>query len=330
MTIARKAATSIGSFSCDSLIPAFLDAACTEKDAFARIRNMQWVHADAGVIFGAMRLAGTWNPAEIDDAKRTRAFAALDAAYAAGIQVFDHADIYARGGCETLHGEYLRMHPARRTETILLNKCGIRHDPHRYDFSREHILESVEAARERMGVDSFDLWQLHRPDYLMDPRDVAFAFDELADRGWVSEFAVSNFRPSQVRALEQSLSAPLVAHQFEFSLLHLQPLEDGTLDQCLEMRIAPLIWGPLAGGRLGQLATDHPLRVELARVAESEGISEAAAAIAWVRTHPARPIPIFGTMTPERIGEFASERDRTLNREDWYRLLVAARGENLP
>lgn len=291
--------------------------------------------------FGCMRIAGTWNPDEIDNARRESAFAALAAAYEAGFTLFDHADIYCRGGCEALHGEFLSRRPELRAKTLVATKCGIRfrNDPPgtvgRYDFSKEHILWSCEQSLQRLQIERIDLYQLHRPDLLMSPEEVAEAFSQLYKQGKVRVFGVSNFLPSTVELLQNWLPFPIAVNQIEVSLWRLDPLVDGTLDQCIRDGIVPLSWGPLGGGRVGTSSGAgtvgvEPLDEALAEVARGHGVDAATVALGWLMKHPSEIVPIVGTVRPERIRASTAALALELSREEWYRLLVAARGEAMP
>jgi predicted oxidoreductase len=294
-----------------------------------------------------MRIAGTWNPREIDEPRRQAAFAALDAALDAGYTLFDHADIYCAGGCESLFGEWLSTRPGVRERIVIATKCGIRFSgdphpdsPHRYDFSAEHILRSCDASLSRLQVDSIDVYQLHRPDLLMNPSEIAGAFAELKAAGKVKWFGVSNFLPSFVSALQAFLPDPLIVNQVEIHLGRLDCLIDGTLDQCLQRRITPLAWSPLGGGWLGEGRTigwgDHQaphrraLLVELDRIAVRIGVSRTVIALSWLLKHPSGIVPIVGSVRPEAIRDAALADEVELDRDDWYHLLTAARGRALP
>ncbi len=297
--------------------------------------------------YGCMRLPGTWDPAQIGPEHRARARAALLAAFEAGYTLFDHADIYCRGACEQLFGDLLRDTPSlRRTSFLVATKCGIRFpndppgSPHRYDFSAQHILWSCDQSLRRLGVDCIDIYQLHRPDLLMDPAEVAEAFAALKKAGKVRHFGVSNFSPSFLSALQAALPDPLLVNQVEISLGRLACFYDGTLDQCLERNLTPLAWSPLAGGWLGtggQVPEDHPRRDHLRRLqaavdemAGRYGVSRTVLALAWLLKHPARIIPIVGSCQPAHLQDAVRACTLDLTREDWYRLLVEARGERLP
>ena len=290
------------------------------------------------IAFGAMRIAGSWDPEKAD---REGAFAALQAAYDAGYTLFDHADIYARGTCESLHGEFLRENPSLRAETIIATKCGIRFggDPAgtvgRYDFSEHWILRSCDRSLDRLGVETIDLYQLHRPDLLMDSEEVASAFAKLRASGKVRYFGVSNFLPSTVEILQAFLPDLLLVNQIEVHLGRLDPFFDGTLDQCLREGMTPLSWSPLAGGWIGAAIEDAPterrdLLTKLDEIAGAHGVGRAEVALAWLLKHPSGIIPIVGSRNPDRIRACAGADGVELNREEWYALLVAARGEAMP
>jgi predicted oxidoreductase len=192
----------------------------------------------------------------------------------------------------------------------------------------------------RLGIETIDLYLLHRPDLLADPEEIAQVFSQLKASGKVRCFGVSNFRPTLVTALQAVCPMPLVAHQVEISLAKLDAFTDGTLDQCLIERITPMAWSPLAAGLIGNGAnrllpsqgTYQPERFlpVLDSVAKARGASRTVVALAWLLKHPARIMPIIGTINPDRIREAAKAADLALTREEWYRLLIAARGEPMP
>lgn len=297
--------------------------------------------------YGCWRIAGTWDPSRVTARAEASGAKAVLAAYEAGFTFFDQADIYCHGVTETILGQVLKQHRALRKEIVIATKCGIRmageprkDSPYRYDFSAEYIIRSCEQSLKRLGIETIDLYQLHRPDYLMDPVEVASAFSRLKKAGKVREFGVSNFRASQVAALQAACPMKLVVNQVEISLANLTRLEDGTLDQCLAQKIAPMAWSPLAGGLLGDGATKllpsqeayktRPVRTVLERIARVHGVSRVVVALAWLLKHPAGIIPIVGSTDPGNIRECARAAELNLSRDEWYQLLVAARGERLP
>src|SRR6185436_7754109 len=234
-----------------------------------------------------------------------------------------------------------------RKQMVIATKCGIRfagdpraESPHRYDLSGDHIVWSAEQSLKRLGIETIDLYQLHRPDVLMDPAEVARAFAKLKKQGKVKEFGVSNFRPDHLAALRAACPMPLVVNQVEIHLGRLDCLTDGTLDQCLEHDITPLAWSPLGGGFLGTGGTvdgkgSRPdgLRALLAKmdeIAKRLDVSRTVLALAWLLKHPAKIVPIVGSVNPDRIKDATRADSLELSREDWYRLYVAARMEGLP
>ncbi len=294
------------------------------------------------------RLAyGCWRIAPTEEAGRTLGRAAILAAYEAGYTLFDHADIYCDGRAEQAFGAVLRDVPELRAGVVIATKCGIRKPgepspdaPVRYDFSRSHIVWSCEQSLRRLGIETIDLYQLHRPDWMMNPEEVAAAFAQLREQGKVREFGVSNFRPSQVTALQRALPFPLAVNQVEISLACLGSFNDGTLDQCLAERITPLAWSPLGGGLLADGARKllpSQERYDVTRIvaeldaqARTLGTTRGNVALAWLLKHPAGIVPLVGSTKPEKIREAAGAEPVELAREQWYRLLEASLGAPLP
>jgi predicted oxidoreductase len=297
--------------------------------------------------YGCWRVAGSWNPEEVTADSRAAGRRAIAAAYEAGYTLFDNADIYCRGEAERILGDAVREISGMRNRVLIATKCGIRFagtpnsdSPQRYDFSAEHILRSCDESLQRMGIETIDLYQLHRPDYLADPQEVAVAFSKLRLAGKVRHFGVSNCRPTLLTALQCACPMPLVAQQVEISLLQRDAFTDGTLDQCLIEHITPLAWSPLGGGLLGNGAKrllkwqeGYPVEATVAAldaVAAARGTTRMVIALAWLLKHPGKIVPIVGSTHPARIREAVRATDIELTREEWYRLLLAARGEPLP
>jgi predicted oxidoreductase len=297
--------------------------------------------------YGCWRVAGSWNPAEVTDASRAAGRRAIIAAYEAGYTLFDTADIYCHGESEGILGEVLKQVSGMRDRVVILTKGGIRpagdpqsDSPGRYDFSSSHLVNACERSLQRLGVETVDIYMLHRPDLLAEPEEVAQAFTYLKAAGKVRCFGISNFRPTLVTALQAACPMPLVAHQVEISLAKLDAFTDGTLDQCLIERLTPMAWSPLAGGLIGAGANrllpsqqhyqTEPFLPALEAVAKARGLSRTVVALAWLLKHPARILPIIGTTNPDRIREAAKAADVELTREEWYRLFIAARGEPMP
>ena len=297
--------------------------------------------------YGGWRIAGTWDPAQVTPEKEAVGRAAVLVAYEAGYTLFDLADIYCDGVCERIFGQVLKATPGMRSRIVVATKCGIRKkgdpnpdSPYRYDFSAQHIQRSCEASLQRLGLDTIDLYLLHRPDFLCDPAEVAEAFSRLKQAGKAREFGVSNFRPSQVTALQKACPMPLVVNQVEISLARLDCFHDGTLDQCLAERVTPQAWSPLGGGRLMEAgpvdlrSPDHAERLHVREVldliARERGVSRQVVALAWLLKHPSGIAPIVGSTQPERIRDAATAAQLDLTRDEWYRLLEAALGQRLP
>lgn len=287
---------------------------------------------------------GCWRIADHGDPGAGRA--ALLAAFEAGYTLFDNAGIYGGGACEEILGRTLKEVPGMREKIVILTKCGVRRpgepdasSPQRYDLSAEHILASCEGSLRRLQVETLDIYMLHRADYLLNPEEVARAFSQLKAQGKVRHFGLSNFRPTLMTAVQAACPMPIVTHQFEFSLTRLDPLTDGTLDQCLIERVTPLAWSPLGGGLLADGAArllawqqgyqTDAIKPVLDDIARAHGISRAAVALAWLMKHPAQVVPIVGSTKPERIREAVKAANLEMSREEWYRLLLAARGAPL-
>lgn len=297
--------------------------------------------------YGCWRVAGTWNPAEVTPTSRAAGREAILAAYEAGYTLFDTADIYCRGESERILGAVLSEVADMRHRVLVATKCGIRFagdpqsdSPARYDFSKDYIVGACEASLKRLGLETIDLFMLHRPDYLADPEEIAAAFSALRAAGKVRCFGISNFRPMLVTAVQAACPMPLVVHQVEISLAKLDAFSDGTLDQCLIERITPMAWSPLAAGLLGagarqllpsqQAYRPNEFLPVVDSLAQARGVSRTTLALAWLLKHPARIQPVIGSTQPDRIREAARACDLELTREEWYRLLIAARGEPLP
>ena len=297
--------------------------------------------------YGCWRVAGSWDATKVTPESRVAGHRAIIAAYEAGYTLFDNADIYSGGEAERILGEALKEVSGMRGRVLIATKCGIRpggsphpHSPQRYDFSGDYIIDSCEQSLKRLNIEAIDLYMLHRPDFLAAPEEIASAFSQLKSSGKVRYFGVSNFRPTLVTALQVSCPMPLVVHQVEISLAKLDTLTDGTLDQCLIEKITPMAWSPLAAGLIGAGAHDllpsqkvyrtEPILTALDAVAKDRGASRTTVALAWLLKHPSGIQPIIGSINPDRIRQAAKADEIELTREEWYRLLLAARGEPLP
>lgn len=282
---------------------------------------------------------GCWRMAEVDAG---RARENLEAALDLGMTLVDTADVYGLdsdapfGEAERRLGAVLAEAPGLRERIVLATKGGIVPGVP-YDSSASHLRAACEASLERLGVDTIDLYQLHRPDILTHPAEVAAALTALRTEGKIREVGLSNVTVAQFDTLQRFLDFPIATHQPEFSLLALGPVEDGLFDQCLREQVTPLAWSPLGGGRLAlgadELAGDERLRrvADLLDVLAGRcGVSRSAVALAFVLAHPVGAIPIVGTQRAERLREVARATEVTLTRRDWYDLYAASRGAPLP
>lgn len=279
---------------------------------------------------------GMWRLAE-GDRSAAEAAALVHGALDAGINFLDTADIYGFDGsggfgdAEALLGEVLAAEPALRGKMVLATKGGII-PPLPYDQSEAYLRSAIDASLTRLKTDSIDLYQIHRPDILAHPQEVARVLDDAVAAGKIRTLGVSNFTQAQIAALNHFLGHKLVATQPEISALRIDCFENGELDQAMQLGLTPLAWSPLGGGRIAgaDSARDKAVIAELDRVAAAKGISRSVAAYSWLMAHPAGIIPIIGSQQVERIAEGASALSVQWTRTDWYAVLVAARGERLP
>lgn len=283
------------------------------------------------VVAGCWRMAG-WN---LDLQARVRW---IEQCLELGVSTFDHADIYGDYAVEELFGQAVRASPSLRGRVQVVTKCGIRlvsparpfHRIKSYDTSRSHLIASVEASLEALGVERIDLLLLHRPDALVEPEELADTLRTLIAAGKVEHFGVSNHTPAQLALLRRR--HPVVTNQIEFSALQMKALADGTLEQCVDLGMRPMAWSPLAGGRLLEGTDEQALRVRaaLAEVGQRHGVSPATAAYAWILRHPSRPVPVAGTHRIEALREAVAALDVRLSAEDWYAVWQASIGHPVP
>lgn len=266
----------------------------------------------------------------------------------AGIGFFEHADIYGGNGrCEELFGNILREDPSLRERMTIQTKCGIR--PGQYDFSREHILTSVEQSLRRLGTEQVEFLVLHRPDTLVEPEEVAEAFTQLKTQGKVKKFGVSNHNAMQIALLNKYLPEPLVIDQLQFGLGHTVLVDaglnvnmkndesvnrdDSTLDFCRLHDITIQAWSPLQFGFIKGHFMGNPdfegLNRKLEELGEAYGITATAMAIAWILRHSAKIQPVVGSVNLERMRDIAKAADVTITRKEWYDLYCAT-GKSLP
>lgn len=288
--------------------------------------------------FEVGRLAyGCWRFAGSSVAEAT---AKVEAALEIEANLLDTAAIYGFGAqgfgaAEAVLGEVYAAQPDLREQTVLVTKAGI-HPPVPYDSRASNLIESCEASLARLKTETIDIFLIHRPDLLASYEEVALALTKLQEQGKIREAGVSNFTHTQVRALQSKLDFPLVATQPEFSPLAIAPLEDGTLDIAQELELATMAWSPLGGGRLTAAHTPEAGTQEarvlavLESIATREGVGVDHVALAWVLAHPANVFALIGTQNVARIKESARAFDVQLSRQDWYDVLVAARGAPMP
>lgn len=254
-----------------------------------------------------------------------------------GITTVDHADIYGGYLCEAEFGKALRLQPQLRERLELVTKCGIAttanpdHKLGHYITDAAHIIQSADNSLRHFNTDYLDLLLIHRPDPLMDADEVASAFLQLHQSGKVKHFGVSNFTPTQFSLLQSRLPFTLVTNQVEISPVYQPLLLDGTLDQCQQMRIKPMAWSCLAGGKMFTGAEYQPLRDELKLIQQETGAETIEQLIyAWILQLPSQPLPIIGSGKIERVRSSAASAQITLNRQQWFRIRKAALGYDVP
>lgn len=261
----------------------------------------------------------------------------VETAVESGMNLIDTADVYGLdfkgvgfGAAEEILGKVFAARPGLRDRVILATKGGISL-PLPYDSSPGYLITACEESLRRLGVDVIDLYQIHRPDMFTHPAEVASALTKLRASGKVREVGVSNYTVPQVEALAASLDFPLATHQPEFSAMHLDPMRDGTLDQCMRLGLTPLAYSPLGGGRL---ATGQGVRGELLtmldRIAQREQVERTSVALAFVLAHPSRPVAIVGTQKASRLTKAVQALKVRLDRRDVYDILQASEGVPLP
>lgn len=290
------------------------------------------------VALGCMRIGGM-TEAEAD--------AHILGAVECGINYFDHADIYGGGKCEEVFGGVLKRNPGLRDKIIIQTKCGIRSGM--YDFSKEHIISSVDASLKRLGIEHIDVLLLHRPDLLMEPEEVAEAFDELESSGKVGAFGLSNHSAAQTELLQRSVRQKLCINQLQLSIPHAFMISaganvnldnpdglnrDGYLrDYCRLNGITVQPWSPLQHGFIdGAFLTESKyseLHTAINELAEKYGVTDTGIAIAWLLRLPDKMQPIVGSTNAQRIRDVAHAADIEMSREDWYKIYLAA-GYRLP
>lgn len=295
--------------------------------------------AAPNVVLGLMRIAET-----SDEEIRTLVRTARDA----GIDFLDHADVY--GGelhqCEARFAEAMQLSPSEREQVTLQTKAGIVPSGPYFDYSYEHLIESVEGSLKALQTDYIDILLLHRPDALVEPEEVARAFDELHASGKVKHFGVSNHTPRQIDLLAKHLNQPIVANQLQLSITHSTFIAQGVssnmqgtdqaivrdgggiLDYCRLHDITVQAWSPFQAKFFDGVFLGHPdyaeLNAVIDRLAGQYEVGPEAIATAWITRHPAQMQVVLGTTTPQRVTDSASGSEIPLTRPEWYELFRAA------
>jgi len=291
------------------------------------------IHSDfamSPIVAGLWRIT-SWN---LSVAERVRW---VEQALELGITTFDLADIYGDYLAEGHFGEALKAHAPLRNRMQLVTKCGIRlrsaQRPYRinyYDTSAAYVRAQVEQSLRNLHAEQLDLVLIHRPDYLMDAAVLAETFTALTREGKVAHWGVSNHTTSQFALLQQH--HPLVTNQVELSPLQMDALDDGTLDQAQQLGLRPMIWSPLAGGRLFNDEDEQAVRTRatMLDIAERRGVSLTTLAFAWILRHPSRPHPITGSGRMVNLQDAVKALDVSLDAEDWYAIWTASKGHSVP
>ena len=264
-----------------------------------------------------------------------------------GANFFDHADIYGGGACEEIFADAIHMNNRVREKVILQSKCGIREG--RYDFSKEHILNSVDGILRRLRTDYLDVLLLHRPDALVEPQEVAEAFDTLHSTGKVRYFGVSNHKPMQIELLKKYVRQPILANQLQLSIMHAHMISNGmnvnmdvpaaydrdgsVLDYCRLNEITIQPWSPFLYGFFEGVFVGNEkfptLNAKMDEIAARYGVTKTTLAIAWLLRHPAKMQPVVGTTNLQRLEDCVKAAEVNLTREEWYEIYLAA-GNTLP
>lgn len=293
----------------------------------------------SNIIMGCMRITGL-------PEKELNVF--VHSAMEEGINFFDHADIYGGGECESHFAKSIQMNSSLRERMIIQSKCGIRNGY--FDFSKEHIMNSVDGILKRLQTDYLDVLLLHRPDTLMEPEEIANAFESLYDQGKVRYFGVSNFNPMQIEMLQKAIPDPLIFNQLQLSIAHTPMIDSGltvnmhtnqsinyegsVLEYCRFKDITIQAWSPFQKGFFeGPFLGDNEKYGELNKVvtdiAKKYGVTDTAVAVGWITRHPANIQVVLGTTNLQRMKDACKGSELPLTREEWYQIYKAA-GNMLP
>ena len=257
-----------------------------------------------------------------------------------GVTSFDHADIYGNYECETIFGNILKDNPSIRKQIQIVTKCGIKllspqfpeTQIKHYDTGKEHIIKSVNNSLKNLNTDYIDLLLIHRPDPFMNADETAKAFYELKKTGKVLHFGVSNFLPHQFSMLQSRLDFPLSTNQIEVSVLCTEHFDNGNVDYLQEKRVSPMVWSPFAGGRIFWDNSDQAIRVRniLNELAAKYQTGIDAIANAWLLVHPVNFIIVLGTGKIDRIKSAIKGMEIKLTREEWFKIWIASKGNEVP
>lgn len=310
-----------------------------ERGDFVKTIKLGTSNLDVSTIsLGCMRMG---------DLSKTDATNVIHNAMELGVNFFDHADIYAVGKSEEIFAEAIDMNPSIREKMFIQTKAGIRNGY--FDFSKEHILESVDKSLKRLKTDYIDVFLLHRPDALVEPEEVAEAFSELKNSGKVRQFGVSNHTPMQIELLKKYVEQDLIVNQLQFSIMHSSMVDagiqmntkfensfdrdGGILDYSRLNDMTIQAWSPFQYGFFEGVFIDNDkfpeLNAKLQEMSEKYGVDKSAIAVAWILRHPAKIQTVVGTMNQERLINIAKASDIVLTREEWYEIYRAA-GNVLP
>lgn len=310
------------------------------------------------LVLGFMGFGGGWDTAPITKEEILRAEEAIDMALTSGITMFDHADIYKLGKAEKVFGKIIKANPHLRERMTIQSKCGIRFEdelgPSRYDFSKEHILKSVDGILQRLAIEYLDILLLHRPDPLIEPDEVAEVFQQLKSQGKVRHFGVSNMNQGQIELIQSYTNEPIIVNQLEMSLKKIDWLEEGVfvnqeagaaknfaaglIEYSRLHNIQIQAWSPLAKGLYSGEKTenlseaDFKTRELIHKMAKEKETTKEAIILGWLMRHPMKIQPVIGTTSLERIknSKDAVLQSEQMTREEWYALYVASRGNKLP
>jgi len=306
--------------------------------------------------YGCMGLGGGWDNNPVTRENINQVHQVVDTALEEGINLFDHADIYTLGKAEKAFGQVLVERPELREKMIIQSKCGIRFadnaGPKRYDFSAQWVTSSVDNILNRLQTEYLDIFILHRPDPLMELDEIAETLMTIKNSGKVRHFGVSNMNQHQISYLQSALDTPIVVNQIEISLAKLDWLEEGimtgnadgrdinftagTLEYCRKKGIQLQSWGSLSQGLFsGRDVSHQPQHIQqtaglVRELADKYNVASEAIVLAWLMRHPAKIQPVIGSTHLDRIKACAQAPLVTLSREDWYKLYVSSRGQEMP